>query len=162
MEPGSIKPAVDIPIDPIDSRIISILQKDGRIPNIEIAKQLDISEATVRSRIRRLIDNEVIQIVAVSNPHKLGFHMTGDLYIHVDMKKIDSVLEKLAEMNELWYIIMTTGEASINAEYVVRSREELNDLVYNRISSIDGVLRIEISVIMRYVKRRYDYGTGYE
>ena len=162
MDLNTSKDNREITIDNIDSRIITILQQDGRIPNIEIAKQLEISEATVRTRIRRLIDNEVIQIVAVSNPFKLGFHMTGDLYIHVEMKKIDSVLAHLQEMKELWYIIMTTGEASINAEYVVRTREELNDLVYNRISSIDGVLRIEISVIMRYVKRRYDYGTGFE
>ncbi len=149
-------------IDQIDSRIIAILQKDGRLPNIEIAKTLDISEATVRGRIRRLIDNGYIQIVAVSNPFMLGFEMTGDLYIHVEMKKLDHVIAELEKMNELWYIIMTTGEASINAEFVVKTREDLNDLVYNRISRIDGVLRIETSLIMQYVKRRYDYGTALE
>ncbi len=154
----SAKPA----IDQIDSRIIAILQKDGRLPNIEIAKMLDISEATVRGRIRRLIDNGYMQIVAVSNPFMLGFEMTGDLYIHVEMKKLDHVLAELEKMNELWYIIMTTGEASINAEFVVKTREDLNDLVYNRISRIDGVLRIETSLIMQYVKRRYDYGTALE
>ncbi len=154
----TVKPA----IDQIDSRIIAILQKDGRLPNIEIAKMLDVSEATVRGRIRRLIDSGYMQIVAVSNPFMLGFEMTGDLYIHVEMKKLDHVIAELEKMNELWYIIMTTGEASINAEFVVKTREDLNDLVYNRISRIDGVLRIETSLIMQYVKRRYDYGTALE
>jgi Lrp/AsnC family transcriptional regulator for asnA, asnC and gidA len=155
---NTVKPA----IDQIDSRIIAILQKDGRLPNIEIAKMLDVSEATVRGRIRRLIDSGYMQIVAVSNPFMLGFEMTGDLYIHVEMKKLDHVIAELEKMNELWYIIMTTGEASINAEFVVKTREDLNDLVYNRISRIDGVLRIETSLIMQYVKRRYDYGTALE
>jgi Lrp/AsnC family transcriptional regulator, regulator for asnA, asnC and gidA len=147
-------------IDLIDSRMILLLQEDGRIPNTEIAKRLGISEATVRSRLKRLVDEEIVQIVAVSNPFKLGFEIAGDLYIHVEMKKVDQVLEALKEQKELWYIVMTTGEASINAEFVVRTLEDLNDLVYNKISKIDGVMRIETSVIMKYVKRRYDFGTG--
>jgi len=147
-------------IDGIDSGMIKLLQQDGRLSNTEIAKKLDISEATVRTRLKRLIDEEYIQIVAVSNPFKLGFEITGDLYIHVEMKKIESILRELKKIKELWYIVMTTGEIDINAEFVVRSLEELNDLVYNKISKIDGIIRVETSVIMNYVKRKYDYGTA--
>jgi len=147
-------------IDGIDSGMIKLLQQDGRLSNTEIAKKLDISEATVRTRLKRLIDKEYIQIVAVSNPFKLGFEITGDLYIHVEMKKIESILRELKKIKELWYIVMTTGEIDINAEFVVRSLEELNDLVYNKISKIDGIIRVETSVIMNYVKRKYDYGTA--
>ncbi|MBP7736150.1 MAG: AsnC family transcriptional regulator [Spirochaetes bacterium] len=149
-------------IDSIDSRIITLLQKDGRLSNIDIAKKLDISEATVRSRIKRLIDSRLIQIVAVCDPYLLGFEMTGDLYIHIEMKKLDSVLNELKKMKELWYIIMTSGESNINAEFIVKTREELSDLVYNRISKIDGVIRIETSLIMKYIKRDYGYGTAYD
>lgn len=148
------------PIDPIDSKMISLLQKDGRISNIEIAKQLGISEATVRTRLKRLIDDSVIQIVAVSNPFRLGFEITGDLYIHVEMKKMDEVLEELKKIKALWYIVVTTGNNSINAEFVVKTLEDLNDLVYNQISNIDGVVRVETSVIMKYIKRNYEFGTA--
>lgn len=148
------------PIDPIDSKMISLLQKDGRISNIEIAKQLGISEATVRTRLKRLIDENVIQIVAVSNPFRLGFEITGDLYIHVEMKKMDDVLEALKKIKALWYIVVTTGNNNINAEFVVQTLEDLNDLVYNRISNIDGVVRVETSVIMKYIKRNYEFGTA--
>jgi Lrp/AsnC family transcriptional regulator, regulator for asnA, asnC and gidA len=147
-------------LDLTDSRMIALLQKDGRISNTEIAKRLEISEATVRSRLKRLIDEEYIQIVAVSNPLKLGFEMTGDLYIHVEMKKIDHVIRELKKFKELWYIVMTTGDANINAEFVVKTRDELNELVYDKISKIDGIIRIETSIIMKYVKRKYDFGTS--
>ena len=149
-------------LDHIDNHIITILQKDGRISNTDIAKKLKISEATVRTRLKRLIEDEYIQIVAVSNPFKLGFEITGDLYIHVDMKKIDSVIIELKKIKELWYIVMTTGEQNINAEFVVTTLEELNDLVYNKISKIDGILRVETSIIMKYIKRKYDFGTAYK
>ncbi|RJP80465.1 MAG: Lrp/AsnC family transcriptional regulator [Desulfobacteraceae bacterium] len=149
-------------IDQIDSRMIRLLQKDGRISNIEISKQLSISEATVRSRLKRLIDGGYIQIVAVSNPLKLGFNITGDLYIHIEMKKIEKVIQELRKIKELWYIVMTTGDTDINAEFVVKTLEDLNDLVYNRINRIDGILRVETSVIMKFIKRDYDFGTGLE
>jgi Lrp/AsnC family transcriptional regulator for asnA, asnC and gidA len=149
-------------LDHIDNHIITLLQKDGRISNTDIAKKLKISEATVRTRLKRLIEDEYIQIVAVSNPFKLGFEITGDLYIHVDMKKIGSVITELKKIKELWYIVMTTGEQNINAEFVVTTLEELNDLVYNKISKIDGILRVETSIIMKYIKRKYDFGTAYK
>ncbi|MBW1812587.1 MAG: Lrp/AsnC family transcriptional regulator [Deltaproteobacteria bacterium] len=148
------------PIDGIDSKMISLLQKDGRISNIDMAKQLGISEATVRTRLKRLMDEGFIQIVAVSNPFRLGFEITGDLYIHVEMKKADDVIKELKKIKALWYIVMTTGDNNINAEFVVKTLEDLNDLVYNRVSHIDGVIRVETSVIMKYVKRNYAFGTA--
>lgn len=149
-------------IDRIDAGIIRMLQKDGRISNTEISKKLNISEATVRGRLKRLIEGGYIQIVAVSNPLKLGFNITGDLYIHVEMKKIEKVIEELRKIKELWYIVMTTGNTDINAEFIVKSLEDLNDLVYNRLNRIDGILRVETSVIMKFIKRDYDFGTGLE
>ena len=146
-------------IDGIDARIIHLLQKDGRLPNIEIAKKTGVSEATVRNRLKRLIEESFIQIVAVGNPFKLGFNVTGDLYIHAEMKKISRVIEELKKFRELWYIVMTTGETNINAEFVVENFEDLNDLIINRISKIDGVVKTAVSVIMKYEKRAYDFGT---
>jgi Lrp/AsnC family transcriptional regulator for asnA, asnC and gidA len=148
-------------IDLIDSRMIELLQKDGRISNTEIAKKLSISEATVRGRLRKLIDEDYIQIVAVSNPFKLGFEIAGDLYIHVNMKKLDNVIKALKKIKELWYIVITTtGNTIINAEFVVKTREELNDLVFKKITNIDGVNRIETSMIMKFEKRKYTWGTA--
>lgn len=146
-------------IDDLDARIIAILQSDGRISNTDIAKMLEVSEATVRGRVKRLIDDDIIQIVAVSNPLKLGFEITGDLYISVDMAKMKNVLNAISKFKELWYIVVTTGKSNLNAEFVVKNLEDLHDLVYNRISHIDGVQQVETSIIMKYVKRRYDFGT---
>ncbi|MBN2041147.1 MAG: Lrp/AsnC family transcriptional regulator [Spirochaetes bacterium] len=149
-------------IDATDRSMISLLQKDGRLSNTDMAKTLGISEATVRTRLKRLLDEEYIQIVAVSDPFKLGFEIAGDLYIHVTINKIASVIEELKRIKELWYIVTTTGVASINAEFIVKSLQDLNDLVYNKISKIEGVRRVESSVIMGYEKREYDFGTAFD
>ncbi len=65
-------------LDSIDTGMISLLQKNGRLTNTEIARELNVSEATVRIRLKRLLDEEYIQIVAVSNPFMLGYEITGD------------------------------------------------------------------------------------
>ncbi|MBU1172263.1 MAG: Lrp/AsnC family transcriptional regulator [Proteobacteria bacterium] len=147
-------------IDATDSAMIKLLQQDGRISNTDMARHLKLSESTVRSRLKRLIDDEIIQIVAVSNPFMLGFEFTGNIYIHVEMKKIDDIVSELKTFQELWYIILTTGDSNINAEFIVKNRDELNDLLYNKISKIDGVIRVETSVIMKFEKRNYIYGTA--
>ncbi len=146
-------------IDDLDAKIIAILQSDGRISNTEIGKSLAVSEATIRGRIKRLMDDEIIQIVAVSNPLKLGFEITGDLYITVDMRKMENVIKSISKFKELWYIVATTGRSNLNAEFVVKDLEDLHDLVYNRLSRIDGIQQVETAVIIKYVKRRYDFGT---
>ena len=146
-------------IDKLDAEIITILQSDGRISNTEIAKSLSVSEATIRSRIKRLVDDEIIQIVAVSNPLKLGFEITGDLYITVDMAKMENVIKAISRFKELWYIVATTGRSNLNAEFVVKNLEDLHELVYDRLSRIDGVRQVETAIIMKYVKRKYNFGT---
>ena len=110
-------------IDQVDCQMIRLLQKDGRISNTEIAKQLGISEATVRSRLNRLIEEEYIQIVAVSNPMKLGFEIVGNIRIHVDIRKMNKIIQELKKLKPLWFIVQTTGGTGIDTEFVVKSLE---------------------------------------
>ena len=149
-------------IDPLDCRMIELLQKDGRVANTEIAKKLGISEATVRTRLARLIQEQYIQIVAVSNPLKLGFEVVGTIRIHVEIKKMDRIIRELKAINSLWHIVQTTGGTGIDTEFVLKNLDELNHLIFDKINRIDGVLRTETSLFLNYVKRQYDWGTAVE
>jgi len=148
-------------IDQIDSEIIQLLQKDGRLPNTVIAKNLGISEATVRTRLSRLIEEEYIEIVAVSNPLKLGLKITGSIRINVDIKKLENVIKQIKKLESCWFIVLTTGNADIYLEFVVKSINELNELIFENINKIDGVTRTETSLILKFIKRSFAWGTGY-
>jgi Lrp/AsnC family transcriptional regulator for asnA, asnC and gidA len=149
-------------IDRIDQEIIKLLQVNGRLSNSLIAKKTGISEATVRNRLNRLINDEYIQIVAVSNPLKLGFNITGVIKIVVDIAKIDAISNQLKKLRPLWFIVHSTGGSDIYGEFVAKSIDELNDLLHKKINKIDGVIRTETSLILKFIKRRYDWGTGYD
>jgi len=151
---------VRIDIDQTDCKIIELLQQDGRMPNTMIAKQLGVSEATVRSRMTRLIKEKFIQIVAVSNPLKLGFEIVGILKINADVKKIEHVSEALSKIRQIWYIVHATGAGDIYAEFNTKSIEELNSILSQKIHKIDGIKTTETSLILNYVKRRYDWKTS--
>jgi Lrp/AsnC family transcriptional regulator for asnA, asnC and gidA len=147
-------------LDQVDCRMIELLQKDGRISNTDIAKKIGISEATVRTRLNRLIREEFIQIVAVSNPMKLGFDMVGNIRIHVEIKKMTKIIRELKKLKPLWFIVQTTGGTGIDTEFVVKSLDELNDLIFEKINKIDGVVKTETSLFLKYIKRQYDWGTA--
>ena len=149
-------------IDPIDCRMIELLQKDGRVSNTEIAKTIGISEATVRTRLQRLIQEEYIQIVAVSNPFKLGFKVVGMIRIHVEIKKMDKIIQELKSIKSLWHIVQTTGGTGIDTEFVLKSLDELNVLIFEKINRIDGVLHTETTLFLNYLKRQYAWGTALE
>jgi Lrp/AsnC family transcriptional regulator for asnA, asnC and gidA len=151
---------VQVKIDQTDCKIIELLQKDGRMPNTMIAKKLEVSEATVRSRLNRLIKDEYIQIVAVSNPLKLGFEIVGTLKIDVDVKKIDSISKELNKIDQIWYIVHTTGSSDIYAEFNSKSIDDLNEIISQKIHKIDGIIKTETSLVLKYIKRRYDWKTA--
>jgi Lrp/AsnC family transcriptional regulator for asnA, asnC and gidA len=149
-------------LDHIDREIVNLLQEDGRIPNTEIAKTIGISEGTVRTRLSRLINEKYIQIVAVSNPIKLGFQIVGTIRVHVDITKLDKITGALTRLKPLWYIVHTTGGTGIDAEFVVKSIDDLNDLILDKINRIDGVIRTETTLILKFIKRQYDWGTSWD
>ena len=135
----------------IDYKIIRLLQKNGRIPNTEIAKKLGISEATVRNRLQALIKEEHIQILAIVNPIKLKSGMVGNIRIKAENKKLDQVGKALFNIDELWYISQLVGKEDFDAEYYVSSQGDFGRLI-GRIKNIDGIIDIETSLFTRYVK----------
>ena len=147
-------------LDQTDREIIKLLQKNGRLSNTVIAKRLSVSEATVRTRLNRLINEDYIQIVAVSNPLKLGFEIVGVIRIDADIKKIRRITKELEKLDAIWFIVHTTGGNDIYTEFIVKTLDELNDLLFDKINKIDGIIRTNTSIILRYIKRNYAWGTG--
>jgi len=149
-------------LDKLDCRMIRLLQIDGRMSNIAIAQKLGISEYTVRNRLKRLLGNKTIKIVAVANPIDLGFEIAGNLKIKIDLKKADQVLENLKKIDELIWVALTTGGTDIDVEFIARSLKEFQDLIFKKISGIDGVLSTETSLMVDLVKDKYDWGTAWD
>jgi Lrp/AsnC family transcriptional regulator for asnA, asnC and gidA len=149
-------------LDRLDCQLIRLLQKDGRMPNNAIAQELNISEFTVRRRLKRLLSNGIIRVVAVADPIDLGFEIAGNLKIRINLKKADHVLKELIKIDSLIWVALTTGGTDIDADFIARSLKEFQELIFKKISKIDGVLSAETSLMVDLVKDTYDWGTAWD
>ncbi len=149
----------DLKIDGVDSKIILLLQNDGRISNTAIARELGIAESTVRTRLKRLIDEKIVKIVALSNPFDLGFQIAGNFKINIDPEKKDAIMEELVAIKELWYVVLTTGGTDIDADFIVPTFQDLEPLLFEKINKIDGIRNVQTSLIMKYGKHDFNWGT---
>lgn len=133
-------------MDDLDRKLIARLQRDGRASNIELAKQLGVSEGTIRRRFRSLISDNIIRVVAVPDPAKLGRGTTALVGLQVDPAQVDPVAVQLAQLEEVHYAAITTGAYDIFVWVALPSPEELAVFLRSRIGAIPGVRRTETFV----------------
>jgi Lrp/AsnC family transcriptional regulator, regulator for asnA, asnC and gidA len=146
-------------VSALDKRIIEHLQADGRRPFTQIAADLDVSESAVRARTSRLIERGILQVVGVTDPLKLGFHQMAMIGIRCESDKLIEVAERLAEMPEVDYVVITAGTYDLLIETVCEDNEALLAFLAERLRTIDGVRETETFVYLRLVKQTYQYGT---
>jgi Lrp/AsnC family transcriptional regulator, regulator for asnA, asnC and gidA len=143
-------------IDALDQGIIEALQANGRESFRAIAAQLGVSEATVRARYARLCEDDILQVVAVTNPLGLGFEQAL-----IGVKTAGSpqpVADEIATWAEADYVVVTAGQYDLVVEVVAPDRRGLLD-VTNRMRALDGVVSTETFLYLDLVKQLYDWGT---
>ena len=145
-------------LDATSKAIIEQLQLDGRRSYAEIGKAVGLSEAAVRQRVQKLTDAGVMQIVAVTDPLRLGFRRQAMLGIrvHGDTRV---VADRLAEIPEVDYVVLSAGSFDILAEIVCEDDEALIDLLNRQIREIEGVSSTETFLYLQLRKQKYDWGT---
>lgn len=145
-------------LDKIDLQIIRLLQIDGRMASSEIAKTTGVPEATVRYRLKRIIERKYIQIVAAANPIKLGFGIAACISIETELNRVDYVIEELEKIDRIAYIAQMTRIPNVEIEAYIETINELHDLLA-QVESIDGIIRVETAFIRRIARERFDFGT---
>lgn len=145
-------------LDATSKAIIEQLQLDGRRSYAEIGKAVGLSEAAVRQRVQKLTDAGVMQIVAVTDPMRLGFSQQAMIGIRVS-GDTRVVADKLVEIPEVDYLVLSAGSFDILAEIVCEDDEALIELLNRRIRELDGVVSTETFLYLQLKKQRYDWGT---
>jgi Lrp/AsnC family transcriptional regulator for asnA, asnC and gidA len=145
-------------IDDVAKRIIEELQQDGRRSYAALAKSVGLSEAAVRQRVQRLIDTGVMQVVAVTDPLQVGFTRQAMVGLRVAGDPIE-VADRLAEIDEVDYVVLTAGSFDILLEVVCEDDDHLLRLLSERIRSLPGVRDTETFVYLKLAKQSYSWGT---
>ena len=145
-------------LDEKDRAIVSILQYDGRTPFTKIAEELNITEGSVRQRVKRLIDSRKLQIVGIAPPKEMGWNEAGIIGINVQADRITEVAEAIAQLPEVTYLIQAAGEFDLFAEVYCRDRDHFVTFLNNRLQKIPGVDRTQSYLILKMHKLSYRWG----
>jgi Lrp/AsnC family transcriptional regulator for asnA, asnC and gidA len=146
-------------LDDIDKAIIRELQLDGRTPYAKLGPAVGLSQAAVRQRVQRLIENGVMQVVAVTDPLMLGFKLEALIGVEVE-GDLRVVASKLAEVDNVDYVVVTTGRFDLVVEVVCRDHEELLHIINDVIRAVPGVRATETFTYLHLEKQTYSWGTG--
>ena len=144
-------------LDESDKAIIELLQHDGRMPYTRLAESVGLSEAAVRQRVQRLIESNVMQIVAVTDPLRLGFRRQAMIGVRTE-GDITPVANALSELSEVDYVVYTSGRFDLLAEMVCEDDEHLLTLLNEQIRNLPGVASTETFVYLRLQKQTYAWG----
>ncbi|MGI9607412.1 MAG: Lrp/AsnC family transcriptional regulator [Acidimicrobiales bacterium] len=145
-------------LDDTDKALIRALQVDGRTPYSQLAPLVGLSEAATRQRVNRLVERGVVSIVAVTDPMALGYGYQALLGITVD-SDVAATAEKLGQIDELEYVVITAGRYNVIAEVVCTDAEHLLAVTDDKIRAVAGVRTVETLTYLRIVKQIYDWGT---
>ncbi|MBN34859.1 MAG: AsnC family transcriptional regulator [Rhodospirillaceae bacterium] len=127
-----------------DRAIVLHLQEDGRRSFAQIARETRMAEKTVRTRVRHLLDQGIIQITAVTDPRALGYESAALLGITTDPSRPASdIAHALLEITAVDYVVVTTGRFGLFAELICRNRDELQTVIEQEIGRLDGIHTVE-------------------
>lgn len=146
-----------VTLDAVDRKILLELQNDGRRAFRDIARQLDISEATVRWRVKRLRDARVLQILGYVDPRALGYGSMMVLLIKVTPTAHARAVEELTSWPETTWVSTTVGRTNIYVQLLCKEPENLYPLLAANLGDIDGIIDIEILQEVKVHKAEYHY-----
>lgn len=139
-------------MDVIDLKILEELKSDSRISFNEISKNVGKTEATVRRRVKKLIDDGVIKKFTIDYNIDSKPKTLATVKIEPDFKEIKNILKELREIEEITDIWRLSGECGLLIKVEISSIEQFNPLIEEKISQIKGVKIMETCFITDIIK----------
>lgn len=145
----------EIRVDALDHKIIEELGHDGRISNRQLATDLGVAEATIRTRIKRLQNEHLIQFTALTDFRMVGSPTLVLFGIHADPGRVPRLATELSELKTINCVIVLLGRFNLLATGLFSSMTEVDEVSRQSILPLKGVRRVETIVSMQQFK--YDY-----
>ena len=134
--------------DKLDVQIATLLADDGRMPNAEIARRLNVAESTIRQRIKRLVDSCGLKITGHMDQGRFPDTFLVLVGITLDVVT-ETCFEQVAALPNVLYAFTVTGRYDIMAIFAVKSRKALTEVIESQLHKIEGLNRTETFVVMK-------------
>jgi len=139
-------------MDIIDLKILDILKENGRISYNNISKSVQKTEATVRRRVKRLVDEGIIKKFTIDYQIDSKQKLYATIKIEPDFKEIKRILKELINIKEISRLWRLSGDCGLLLKVDIDSIEDFNPLIEEKISQITGIKIIETCFITDIIK----------
>ena len=144
----------NISLDRIDKHILSLMQKNGRITNLELADQIGLSPTPCSRRVKRLEESGLIERhVTILNKEALGLNLTAIIGISMDRHtpdRFESFEKAISGMPEIIECSIVTGQtADFLLKVVVRDMQHYEKFLLGRLTKLIGVTGVHSSFVLR-------------
>ena len=140
-------------LDEINLRIVDILSRDASRPFVEIAKDLEISDATVHMRVRRLIAAGIIRkFTIMTNNQLLGYGHIAFMGINIKEGSVDEVTARISQFDEVLELHEMYGQFDLLLKISAKSLDEMRDIVVNKIRIIPQITDAELMTVLKTTK----------
>jgi Lrp/AsnC family transcriptional regulator for asnA, asnC and gidA len=142
-------------LDAVDRQIIGALRDDGRMPFAQIARRLGVSAGMVRQRYLQMVEDQVLQVVPVTNITLLDHNLIAMIGVGVDGNRMVEIAHEIAAFEEVIYLIICTGTYDLLVEVVCQDSNHLLRFLTERLRSVPGVRSTETFTYLQIVKESY-------
>jgi Lrp/AsnC family transcriptional regulator for asnA, asnC and gidA len=139
-------------LDETDLAILRSLIKNARITISKMSQDIDVPDATISNRLKKLEQSVIKHYTVLLDPDKLGFEMTAIIIIQTETEKHGLVKKAISKLDEVSEVYSVSGEYDLLIKLWAHDVEELNQLINSKIRSIDGVEDLTEMIVMERVK----------
>ena len=144
-------------IDDLDRQLIRLLRQDGRAGNRVLGLALGVSEGTVRSRIRRLTETDVMRVLAITDIEAMGNEFFVMSCFQVEGRPVKEVARDLAALPSAVGVSIVSGRYDIVGSFTARDKRHLVCLISEEFGAIAGLAKVESSVALEILQSTSDW-----
>lgn len=141
-------------LDNLDISILKHLEQDGRKSYSDIAEDLGVAVSTISARVTKLIEENVVSIMVLVNPTKVGLEAPATLSIAIQPQHYNQVVEIILGYPEVNFASMTTGDFNLLIDVFCRNTQHLSELITQRLNTLEGIKDIKITYQLQRLKVR--------
>lgn len=143
-----------IELDRIDKKILTLMQANARITNLELADKVGLSPTPCLRRVKRLEDEGIIERhVTLLNAEKLGLNLMAYIGISMDRHtpdRFERFEEAINELPEILECAIVTGQdADFLLKAVVRDMRHYEEFLLGNLTRLEGVTGVHTSFVLR-------------
>ncbi|MEV6339706.1 AsnC family transcriptional regulator [Nocardia vinacea] len=153
LQPPDTDATQSLSLTELDHRLLAALSLDGRTAYPDLARRVGWSETAIRRRLDELRRAGILRFSVEIDPAAFGFTVSCVIWMSVVPHQLQTVATALASDFEAAFIGATTGEHNLIEIAVFRNSAELYTYLTERITTLDGIERMETTPIASYTKR---------